>query len=121
MRGRPYLRGPIELRVAKVLGAGAIGLVVLGLVLDALPEEGALEWNGLPLGEYGLADLWVGIVVLALLGAVCAAVALWRGRELTTWERRIAVGIVVLGGTALALTAAILLLVIAVCGSGACN
>ena len=121
MRARLYRRGPIELRLAALLGAGALALLALGLVLDALPEHGVGEWNGLPLGEYGLSDVWGGILVLGVLAAVCAVVALVRGRPLSGWQRRIAVGALVLGGVVLGLTLAVVVFAWVLCGSGACD
>lgn len=102
-------------------GTVAVLLFALGLILDALPEDGVGEWNGLPLGEYGLTNLWGGILAFGVLGAVCAIVALVRRRDLTAWQRRIAVGVVALGATALGLTILVVLFVLALCGSGACD
>ena len=121
MRGRLYRRGPIEFRLAAVFGAGALALLALGLALDALPEHGVGEWNGLPLGEYGLSDVWGGILVFGVLAAVCAVVALVRGRPLSVWQRRVAIGAVVLGGVALGLTVMVVVFAWVLCGSGACD
>lgn len=80
MRERPYLRAaadtPKLLLAAYVVGGIAVVLLALGLLLDALPEEGALEWNGLPLGEYGTGDVWPSILLFSVAGAVCAGVSL---------------------------------------------
>jgi hypothetical protein len=125
MGARDYRRGPATqsrtVLAAYLFGGLALALLLLGLVLDALPEHGVGEWNGLPLGEYGTGDVWFGVVVLGVCGAVCAAVALARGKIRSQWVRRVMIGVLVAGAVALGVTVLGILLVLSLCGSGACD
>src|SRR3954451_5187111 len=82
MEARPYRRAPKSFVAAMVFGGAALALLVFGLVLDALPEHGVGEWNGLPLGEYGTGDLLPTIIPLSFGALVFSAVALRRGPAL---------------------------------------
>ena len=125
MRGRPYRRGladrPKIVLAAYAFGGAALSLLALGLILDALPEEGSLEWNGLPLGEYGTGDVWFGVVGLAACAAVCAAVSLTRDGTLPPRARRLMIGVLVAGAAVLAATLLGLAFIVALCSGGACD
>ena len=121
MEARPYRRKPLSYVWALIFGGAAFGLLVLGLILDALPEEGSLEWNGLPLGEYGTTNLLPTIVPLSLAALACAGFALRQGRELKPWQRKLVVAILAAAGVGLALVLGTLALIVALCSSGACS
>jgi Na+/H+-dicarboxylate symporter len=102
MEARPYRRAPKSFVAAMVFGGAALALLVFGLVLDALPEHGVGEWNGLPLGEYGTGDLLPTIIPLSFGALVFSAVALRRGPALGRWQRWVLIGFVVAAGLAVA-------------------
>jgi hypothetical protein len=121
MDARGYRGKPKSYFAALLFGGAAVGLLAVGLVLDALPEEGSLEWNGLPLGEYGTSDLLPTILFLAVVAIGFAGVALRRGAALGPRGRRLLVGFITVAGVGLAATLAFIALAIAICSSGACE
>jgi hypothetical protein len=121
MDAREYRRRPKSYFAALLFGGAAFALLVFGLVLDALPEHGVGEWNGLPLGEYGTGDLAPTILLLAFVAIVFAGMALRRGAVLGRGRRTLLIGFVGLAGLGLGLTLMYVAFAIAVCSSGACD
>jgi hypothetical protein len=121
MDAREYRRRPKSYIAALLFGGAAFALLVLGLALDALPEHGVGEWNGLPLGEYGTGDLSPTIVFLAFVAIVFAGFALRQGDVLGRGRRTLLIAFVGFAGAGLALTVLYVAFAIAVCSSGACD
>jgi hypothetical protein len=113
---------PRLLLAACVCVGVAVLVTAVGIGLEQLPEEFGVEWNGLPLSEYGLGDLAGGIVLFGLAGALLAGIHLRRGgKGAPRPRRRVAIGLVLLGLVPLVAVVAIVALVLAVCSSGACS
>jgi hypothetical protein len=121
MDARGYRGKPKSYFAALLFGGAAVALFVLGLVLDALPEHGVGEWNGLPLGEYGTSDLLPTTLFLAFVAIVFAGVALRRGVVLGRGRRVVLIGFISLAGLGIALTILYVAFAIAVCSTGACE
>jgi hypothetical protein len=117
MRSLPRL-----LLAAYACVAVAVLLTAVGIGLELLPEEFGVEWNGLPLSEYGLGDLAGGIVLFGLAAALLAGIHLRRGAESRPGaRRRLAIGLIVAGLVPFVAVLAIVALALAVCSGGACS
>jgi hypothetical protein len=114
---------PPRLLLAACICVGvAVLITAVGIGLELLPEEFGVEWNGLPLSEYGLGDLAGGIVLFGLAGALLAGIHLRRGGEgAPPARRRLAIALVLVGLVPLVAVVAIVALALAVCSGGACN
>ena len=117
------MRSLPRLLLAACVSVGvALLLTLLGLALGLLPEGSGVEWNNVALSEYDLGDLAGGIVLFGLMGAVLAAIHLGRaGDDAPRWRRRLARVLVFVGLVPLVAVAAIVLLLVALCSSGACS
>ena len=125
MEARPYRRviqeWPNGLIAAVVLFGVAGVLVLIGLVLEVLPDDAIEVFDWQPIGAYQLEDLYPAIVPLMVAGAICAAVALGRGKALSRGQRALA-GVLLTVGMGVGLFVLLLLaLIIALCSSGACS
>ena len=125
MGARPYRRAlnewPNGLIAAVALYGVAGVLVLIGLVLEVLPDDAIEVFDWQPIGAYQLEDLYPAIVPLMVAGAICAAVALGRGRSLGRGQRVLA-GVLFTAGVVVGLIVIVtLLLLIWLCSSGACT
>jgi len=113
---------PRLLLAACVCVGVAILITAVGIGLELLPEEFGVEWNGLPLSEYGLGDLAGGIVVFGLAAALLAGIHLRRGGEgPSRARRRLATGVLLVGLVPLIAVVVVVALALAICSGGACN
>ena len=112
---------PPALLVACLCLAISVLLTATGIVLGMLPEDIGLEWNGLPVSEYGLSDLAGGIVLFGLAAALLAGVHLLRNREEAAARRRLARGLLFAGLVPFVAVALIVALALAICSGGACE
>ena len=103
-----------------LFGVAAV-LVLIGLVLEVLPDDAIEVFDWAPIGSYQLEDLYPAIVPLMVAGAICAGVALGRGRSLTRGQRVLA-GVMLTAGIGVGLVVVVILaLIVALCSSGACS
>ena len=95
-------------------------LFLIGAVLQLLPDDAIEVVDWAPLGSYQIEDFYPAIVPLLVASAVCAAVALGHGRELTTGQRSLARVLLTAGVVSGLLVIVTFGLLILVCSSGAC-
>ena len=96
-------------------------LVLIGVVLELLPDDAIKVFDWQPIGAYQLEDLYPAIVPLMVAGAICAAVALGRGRSLGRGQKVLAGVLFTAGVVAGLIVIVIFALLIALCSSGACS
>jgi Na+/H+-dicarboxylate symporter len=108
--------------IAAVVLFGVAGvLFLIGLTLQLLPDDAIEVFDWAPLGSYKIEDFYGAIVPLMFAGAVCAAVALGRGRSLGRGQRVLA-GLLFTAGVAAALVVVVTLaLIVLLCSSGKCS
>ena len=108
--------------IAAVVLAGIAGvLFLIGLTLQLMPDDWIEVFDWAPLGSYKIEDFWGAIVPLLVAAAVCAAVALARGRSMGRGQRMLAGVLLTTGVVAGLIVVVTLALIIALCGSGACS
>jgi hypothetical protein len=112
---------PNGLIAAVVLAGAAFVLFLIGLTLQLMPDDWIEVFDWAPLGSYQIEDFWPAIVPLLVAAAVCAAVALGRGKELGRAQRFLAGILLVAGVTAGLIVIVTLALIVLLCSSGKCS